>query len=238
MVLKRVLSSLFVLALASGVLFAQNSHLQVAHTVHTGKITPMQKSPSSAPRVIFSNIGPSKTNAYNDTTGYYILGPNNSVGLSEQAIGVPFTPRTSAHVSQLLVAVQWISGTSLVNVGLYSDSGGTVGSLLASAQSSAIPTFGTCCKLVDVTIPSTAVSGGSQYWIVAWSDDANAPDFTGVFDASNLANIAGDVGQAGWFSFTTNTPAAAAKGTIHNHLQSAQRYPGRGIFAACFSPPA
>jgi hypothetical protein len=185
-----------------------------AHTVHTGTNTPMQKAPASGPQVIFSNIGPNVTNAYNDTTGYYILGPNNSVGLSEQAIGVPFTPRTSSHVTQLLVAVQWISGTSLVNVGLYSDSGGTVGSLLASAQSSAIPTFGTCCKVVDVTIPSTAISGGSQYWIVAWSDDTNAPDFTGVFAASNLANIAGDVAQGGWFSFTTNTPAAAARGTI------------------------
>lgn len=214
MVLKRALSSLFVLTLASGVLFAQNSHLKVAHTVHSGPVTAMQKAPSSAPQVIFSNMGPSKTNAYNDTTGYYILGPNNSVGLSEQAIGVPFTPKTASHVSQLLVAVQWISGTKLVNVGLYSDAGGTVGSALATAQSSAIPAFGSCCQVVDVTIPSTAVSGGTQYWIVASSDDTNAPDFTGVFDASNLANIAGDVGQTGWFSFTTNTPAAAARGTI------------------------
>ena len=213
MVLKRALGVMFVVTLASGVLMAQ-SGLKVAHTVHTGTNTPMQKAPASGPQVIFSNIGPNVTNAYNDTTGYYILGPNNSVGLSEQAIGVPFTPKTSSHVTQLLVGVQWISGTSLVNVGLYSDSGGTVGSLLASAQSSAIPAFGTCCKVVDVTIPSTAISGGSQYWIVAWSDDTNAPDFTGVFVASNLANIAGDVGQAGWFSFTTNTPAAAARGTI------------------------
>jgi hypothetical protein len=214
MVLKRALSSLFVLTLASGVLFAQNTHLKVAHTVHSGPVTAMQKTPSSAPQVIFSNIGPSKTNAYNDTTGYYILEPNNSVGLSEQWIGVPFTPRTASHVSQLLVAVQWISGAKLVNVGLYSDAGGTVGSALATAQSSAIPAFGTCCQVVDVTIPSTAVSGGTQYWIVASSDDTNAPDFTGVFAASNLANIAGDVGQTGWSSFTTNTPAAAAKGTI------------------------
>jgi hypothetical protein len=212
MVLKRALGVMLSLTLCPGVLLAQQG-LKVAHTVHSGPITKM-KTPSSGPQVIFSNIGPNASNAYNDTTGYYILGPNNSVGLSEQAIGVPFTLRTSAHVTQLLAAVQWISGTSLVNLGLFSDSGGTVGTMLASAQSSAIPTFGTCCKVVDVTIPSTAISGGSQYWIVAWSDDTNAPDFTGVFDASNLAVIAGDVAQGGWFSFTTNTPAAAAKGTI------------------------
>jgi hypothetical protein len=211
MVLKRALSGLVFLTLASGVLLAQAP--KVAHTVRTGTITPMQKSPSSL-QVIYSNIGPNASDAYNATTGYYVLGPDNSVGLPEQAIGQPFTPRTSAHVTELLVGVQWISGTKLVNVGLYSDSGGTVGSLLASAESSAIPAFGSCCHVVDVTIPSTAVSGGQQYWIVASSDDTNGADFTGVYVASNLANIAGDVGLEGWSSFTTNTPAAAAKGTI------------------------
>jgi hypothetical protein len=199
--------------LASGVLLAQNSSLKVAHTVHSGPIKPAQKTPATQ-KIIFSNIGPTTTNAYNDTTGYYILGPSNSVGLSEQWIGVPFTPRSSAHVTNLYVAVGSISGTNLVNVGLYSDSGGTVGSLLASAPASAIPFFGTCCQVVGVSIPSTAVTGGTQYWIVVTSDDTNAPDFTGVFEASNLANIAGDVGLGGWFSFSTNTPAAAAKGTI------------------------
>jgi len=213
MVLKRALSVLFVLTLTSGVLLAQSSGLKVAHTVHSGAITPMQKTPATQ-KVIFSNLGPTTTNAYNDTTGYYILGPTNSVGLSEQAIGVPFTPKSSAHITNLYVAVGWISGTKLVNVGLYSDNAGTVGTVLATAQSSAIPAFGACCQVVGVSIPSTAVTEGTQYWIVASSDDTNAPDFTGVFDASNLANIAGDVGLAGWFSFTTNTPAAAAKGTV------------------------
>jgi hypothetical protein len=213
MVLKRALGSLFVLMLASGMLLAQNSRLKVAHTVHTGPVTPAQGTPSTL-KVIFSNIGPTPSNAYNDTTGYYVLGPNNSVGLSEQAIGVPFTPKSNSHVTQLTVAVGWISGTKLVNVGLYSDAGGTVGAVLASGQSSAIPAFGSCCGLVSVTIPSTAVSFGTQYWIVATSDDTNAPDFTGVFQAANNGIIAGDVGQTGWFSFTTNTPAAAAKGTV------------------------
>ena len=97
---------------------------------------------------------------------------------------------------------------------LYSDNGGTVGTWLAGAESSAIPAFGSCCHVVDVNIPSTAVTGGQQYWIVASSDDTNGTDFTGVYVASNLANIAGDVGLDGWSSFTTNTPAAAASGTI------------------------
>jgi hypothetical protein len=210
---KRALCALFVVTLASGMALAQGSRLKVAHTTGKSPITQLKDTPGN-PTIIFSNMGPNSSDAYNDTTGYYILGPSNSVGLSEQAIGVPFMPRSNSHVTSLLVAVGWISGTKLVNVGLYSDSFGTVGDLLAGGESSIIPTFGFCCQVVSVAIPSTAVSFGSQYWIVATSDDTNAPDFTGVYQASNSGSIAGDVGLGGWFSFTTNTPAAAAKGTV------------------------
>jgi hypothetical protein len=213
MVLKRAVTCLFVLTLAAGVLFAQDSALKVAHTNHSGPRIPAAK---SAPKLttIFSNLGPNSTDAYNDTTGYYVLGPTNSVGLSEQWIGVPFIPAANSHVQQLQLAVGWISGTSLVNVGLYSDNGGTVGTALATGRSSTIPVFGACCQLVTVNIRSTAVTAGTQYWIVASTDDKNAPDFTGVFQASNLAVISGNEAVSGWFSFTTNTPAAAARGTV------------------------
>ncbi|HEY1676577.1 MAG TPA: hypothetical protein VGG04_02615 [Candidatus Sulfotelmatobacter sp.] len=213
MALKRAFTGLIVLVLASGVVLAQNSKLKVAHTTHKGVRT---AAPTTLPKLttIFSNLGPTPSNAYNDTTGYYILGPSNSVGLSEQAIGVPFVPASPGYVKQLQVAVGWISGTSLVNVGLYSDNGGVVGTLLAGGSATIMPAFGTCCNIVTVNIASTQVLSGTQYWIVASPDDTNAPDFTGVFQASNLAVIGGDVAEAGWFSFTTNTPAAAAKGTL------------------------
>jgi hypothetical protein len=185
--------------------------LKVAHTKSSGA-TKKQNNPSSL-RVLWSNFGPSPTNAYNATTGYYVLGPNNSVGFSEQAIGVPFVPKADETVEALQVGVQWISGQRLVDVGLYTDAAGTVGSLIAGGSSSSIPDFGTCCQTVNVTIPSTHISQGVQYWIVA-TDDPAAPDFTGVFVASNLAVISGDEAQSGWFSFTTNTPAAAAWGTL------------------------
>lgn len=212
MFLKRALSGMFVMTLASGVLLAQSSGLKVAHTRNSGPIS-KTKNPSSA-RLIWSNLGPSPSNAYNSTTGYYVLGPNNSVGLSEQWIGVPFIPKMNATVEVLQVAVQWISGVNQFNVGLYSDNNGTVGTLLAGGSGHGASSFGSCCQTVNVSIPSTAISQGVQYWIVATSDDTNAADFTGVFDASNEAVIAGDVGLTGWFSFTTNTPAAAAWGTI------------------------
>ncbi|HEV3513362.1 MAG TPA: hypothetical protein VGS05_16755 [Candidatus Sulfotelmatobacter sp.] len=211
MVIKRVLSSLFVFALASGTLLAQDAGLKVAHTTHSGPIK--AAAPIGSAQLIFSNFGPAPA-PYNDTTGYYVLGPTNSVGFSEQWIGVPFIPRANAHVKALQVAVQWISGAQTIQVGLYSDNGGTVGSPLAVKEATVSSTFGTCCQTVNVLIPSTAIARGSQYWIVASSDDVNAPDFTGVFDASATQIIAADEAVSGWFSFTTNTPAAAAWGTI------------------------
>ena len=212
MVLKRALSCLFFLMLASGLVLAQHSSLKVAHTTHTGPIKPARLNPAGT-MTLYSNLS-TPSAAYNDTTGYYVLGLTNSVGLPEQFIGQPFIAQANAHVTMLQVAVQWESGTNMFKVGLYHDANGTVGSAMATAEAQNAPTFGTCCQLVTVKIPSTAITAGNQYWVVASADDANAEDFTGVFDASNLANIAGDVGDAGWFSFTTNTPAVAVKGTI------------------------
>ncbi|HTW30071.1 MAG TPA: hypothetical protein VMD76_00220 [Candidatus Sulfotelmatobacter sp.] len=213
MMLKRALATLSLVTFASGILVAQSSNLKVAHTTHTGA-TVAAKNPGSGARLIWSNFGPSPTDAYNSTTGYYVLGPDNSVGLPEQWIGVPFTPHVNATVTALQVGVQWESGTNSFTVGIYSDDDGTVGTLLASGAATNSPVFGTCCQTVNVAIPSTSISQGSQYWIVVSSNDTSASDFTGVFVASNLANISGDVGQDGWSSFTTNTPAAAAWGSI------------------------
>jgi hypothetical protein len=213
MVIKRAISSFFVVALASGILFAQDAGPKVAHTTHSGPITAATSNFGSA-KLIFSNLAPPPAAAYNDSSGYYVLGPNNSVGFSEQWIGVPFIPKNNSHVTTLQVAVQWISGTNSIQVGLYSDNGGVVGNRLASAEGTVASTFGTCCQLVTVSIPATAVTRGKQYWIVATSDDVNAPDFTGVFDASATEIISYNEAASSWASFSTNTPAAAAWGTI------------------------
>ena len=211
MVLKRALCGLFFLMLSCGMLLAQNTGLKVAHTARVGQNTPA-KTPSL--KLIYSNLGPTLADAYNGTTGYYVTGPANSVGVSEQAIALPFTPKTSGHATELVVAVGIISGTSLVDVGLYSDNAGVVGTALATGHSTHIPAFGSCCQFVTVAIPSTALAAGTQYWIVASSDDTNGPDFTGVFESSNEANTGGNEALGGWFTFSNNWPGGAVEGTI------------------------
>jgi hypothetical protein len=211
--LKRVVGSLLFSTLACGMLAAQNSGAKVAHTVRQGTVTPAQET-SATLQTIYTDFGPTTTDYFNDTTGYYVLGPDNSVGDTEQAIGLPFTPKADAHVSQLQAAIGYISGTSAVDIGLYSDASGTPGTLLAAGHSPNIPDFGACCTVVSVAITPTAVTAGTQYWIVASSDDTHGPDFTGVWQASNLYNISGNESQSGWFTFSANVPAGAAKGTI------------------------
>src|SRR5271169_194457 len=96
---------LFVVALACCTVFAQSERGPlVAHTTHSGAITPAKEAPASTVK-IFSNLGPSPTNNYNDTTGYYVLGPTNSVGDGEQWIAVPFTPKANSTVTKLQMAI-------------------------------------------------------------------------------------------------------------------------------------
>src|SRR5947209_13156793 len=143
MVLKRALGFLFVMTLASGILWAQDAP-KVAHTTRSAAVTP-RNAPPAGYKVLFSNLTNSTTNTYNATTGYYVIGPNNSVGFGEQWIGLPFTPTWNGHATAIEVAVGMISGTSLVDVAIYSDNGGTVGTLLAAGSSQKIPAFGACC---------------------------------------------------------------------------------------------
>jgi hypothetical protein len=211
MVLNRVLCSLFFLAFSCGMLLAQAP--ATAHTLHTGPVTPARLDPAGL-KTIYTNLGPSVTDLFNDTSGYEVTGPNNSLAIPEQWIALPFKPKVAAHVTVLQAAIGWQSGSKQVKLGLYSDNAGVVGTLIAGGHSTNLPTFGTCCQVVSVTIASTAVTAGTQYWIVATSNDTNAPDLTAVWQSSNEANYGYNVGQAGWSAASNNWPGGAAKGTI------------------------
>lgn len=204
-----------VLTLVCGTLMAQSQKPQKIRNVHSSKIVTPAADISTALKTIFTNFGPTKTNFYNSHTGGdLVAGPTNAGGYSEQWIGIPFAPKQNAHVTQLQAALGYVSGTSLVNLGLYSDASGVVGTLLAQGSSTSIPIDGTCCQVVTVTIPSTAVVAGTQYWIVATSDDVNAPNLFAIWQPSNSANYGFNDAQGGWSASSTIWPAGAAAGTI------------------------
>ena len=73
----------------------------------------------------------------------------------------------SLSVSQIDVAVGYVSGTNSFHVDIYTDTGGLPGSALASFTNlSSSTNFGTCCGLVTITEPGLMLSAGQQYWIV------------------------------------------------------------------------
>ena len=212
MKLKSLLGCSLVLTLASGMLWAQDAP-KVAHTTRSPAVTKAAPPPAGY-KVLFSNLSKSTTNLYNATTGYYVIGPNNSVGFGEQWIALPFTPTWNGHATAIEAAIGYISGASLVDLALYSDNGGAPGSLLAGGSSQNVPAFGSCCQLTYVSIPPTALNKNTQYWVVAATNDNMAPDFTGVFESTNEGTIAYDPQQLGWFTFSANVPAIAVTGTI------------------------
>jgi hypothetical protein len=210
-ILKPAVLGLFVVTLACCTLLAQSGPA-IAHTSRSGIVVPTQQDPVTLV-TLYTNLGPTATDNYNDTTGYYVAGPTQTT-TSEQWIALPFTAKKASHARQLQVAVGLISATTnQFIVGLYSDNAGVVGTLLAQATAHNAPAFGTCCTLVSVNIASTALTANTQYWVVASSDDVNAPDFLGVWQATNQ-NIGGDVALGGWFTFSANVPAGAVKGTV------------------------
>jgi hypothetical protein len=212
----RVLCCLLVVTFACGTMMAQG--LKVApKPTQLGPITPYRPSSSDAVNAnvtIFSNLGPTSTNNYNAAAGgYYVCGTSCAALLEDQWIAVQFYNKVADHATTIQAAIGYDSGTKKVNLGIYTDNAGVVGTLLAQASTTRIPNTGTCCQLAQVTIPSTALAAGTSYWVVATADDATAPDFEGVWQASNQANIGGDVAQGGWFTFSGLVPAFAVKGT-------------------------
>ncbi len=214
-----VASGLCLVALASTLLLTQASdlrHPRVAHTTASAFITPGTPVPAGL-KTIFSNLGPTPTDEYNDTTGYYVLGSANGLGDSEQWIAFPFTPKANSHAEQIMTAVQWnSSGTNQFILTLNSDNAGLPGTVLATMTVKNAPTFGTCCKFSSAKIasPGVALTAKTQYWVVAQADDVNASTFEGVWASSNDNNIAANEAQSGWFSFSNNVPALSVSGTV------------------------
>lgn len=144
---------------------------------------------STSDVTIFTNLGTTLLNSrYNPYSSHYVTGPS-APDFAENWLALPFTPRADTHAKSLAAAIGYIKGTKKVNLGIYSDSGGSVGTLLPGGQGSTtdIPTSGDCCQLTKVNLPGegAALAAGTQYWLVASTDDVNAPDFEGAWADAN-----------------------------------------------------
>ena len=165
--MKKTLLFVCLLALCRLTLLAQAGHSSRAlHIAEKSAIhVPAQEVPVAL-KVIYKNLG-SKTDAYNDTGGWAVVGPNAGLGFTE-FMAMPFTPKADSHVSEVQVAVEYKSGANQVNLSIYNDSGGAPGTLLAGPVTvTGLPAEGTCCTLAVADFSPVAVDAGTQYWVTA-----------------------------------------------------------------------
>jgi hypothetical protein len=123
------------------------------------------------------------------------------------------------QVTVLSAAVQWISGTRLVDLEIYDSNGdfGTPGAPIPGSLGSTtnIPDLGTCCQLTTVTLAGTGVflSKGVSYYLVAHADDSQGPTFSGGWCRSFLGNSADFAPPNPWSPLVGAWLAAEIRGT-------------------------
>jgi hypothetical protein len=133
---------------------------------------------------IFSNLTHIFSPPYTTGVGSPITGNDVQFHI-EEWWALPFTPRVNVQAKSLTAAIARISGTSKINLTLYSDSDGLPGAPLPGGQGSTtdIPDSGQCCDYATVRLPNVSLSAGVQYWLVA-SPSSDAEDFMGIWQIS------------------------------------------------------
>ena len=119
--------------------------------------------PIAAPaNVIISSFGPG--NGY-DLNGGLSISTIGSANRYETATAVSFTPSSTYTLSQIDLALGYVSGTNSFVVKLVNDNSGPVGSLIETWVFSA-PTFLQADLNTLAPVTSIVLNGGDSYWIV------------------------------------------------------------------------
>ena len=217
--MRKIVTLLCLLALCDLGLSAQAG--KSPRVVRTAQESPAHVPPEEAPvplKIIYSNLGKSKTALYTDNAGWGVNGPNSTY--SEEFIAMPFTPKSNSHVSQVQVALLYdSSGANQVNLSIYSSSNGAPGTLLAGPVTvTNLPTYPNCCALAVANFTPVAVTAGTQYFVTADTPTTGTgSDFSGNWEFV-IATIpqAANVPPFGWYGYNVGPEEAAGEvlGTI------------------------
>jgi len=213
------LTIILLATLTSRAVIAQE--IQVAPDV-TGEARP-DRIETISNNAIFTNLRPTPMINY-ATTGRDVLGPANSLSLPQHWAAIAFVPRVSSHAKTLKAAIQWISGTKRIRLGIFNDAQGVPGTLLPGGQGATtiIPSYPSCCDLTVVTLRGGGVflAAGTKYWLVATTDNTIAPDFTGKWLDANTASNADKIGTTPWGSTDFAWSAGEIDGAADNDCPS------------------
>jgi hypothetical protein len=215
----RTLLGAGLLTLACGAMLAQNNKVSPQQAITKGSnIVHAKTAPPPGLKVLFSNLG-SSTDAYDDTQGWLIEGPDNTVTFSSQGIANPYTPTADSTIRVAQIALGYDgSGTNNAAIAIFTDNNGLPGIPIRAYNVSNLPTFGTCCTLVTMGGENgVPVKAGTQYWIVAGTDNQSltAYDVWAYTFNDSQGPIAFEGTATGnvWTAFTGNQNAFALYGT-------------------------
>jgi hypothetical protein len=200
-------------------LVAQTSQLWIVNSRERSTIHVPQEIPEGLEK-IYSNLGSSKTDLYNSKSTWSVFGPTSGVAYGYNSfVGVPFIPKSNSHVSQVGVAVQYVSGANQVNLSIYEDSGGVPGTLLAGPVTvTNLSDSGACCALAIADFTPQAVTGGTRYWVVADTPlSGTGSDFNGNWYSivKPVIPMAYNFRDEGWKEANADSPPAGeVLGTI------------------------
>jgi hypothetical protein len=167
--------------------------------------------PVVAQQTYFTDLGP-MGNEYQAGTGWTISG-TGTVGTSFTAANL-FTSLATGSVSQIDLAVGYVTGTNTFYASIFTDNNGLPGSQLWRQDNlSSNQQFGGCCGLVTITgISGLSLTAGQSYFVVLGPE--NLSDTT--WEAFNWNNqgvngldlYSTDGGQT-WNSNGTGNPLGA-----------------------------
>lgn len=204
---KKTFSLVCFFVLLNATVFAQSPRI-----VHIKKKSAIHVAPQAVPaglKVIYSSLGPTKTDLYNDATGWAIS--------IDETVAVPFTSKSNFEVSEVQVPIKYLGGTNQANVSIYGGSGDVPDTLLAGPVTvTDFPDTGTCCTLAVANFPPLAVSAGTQYWVVVGTPPSGTgSDFEGVWDSvAKIIPVAYIFQNNGWEGGSADDlPACEVLGT-------------------------
>lgn len=159
--------------------------------------------------VIFTNFGQSG-NLFQAGSGIPLTGyttPSSFTGFVAQAFA--FTPTVSFTLAEIDIALSHVSGTNDGLVSLWTDSGGSPGTVLSSWITGPVPAFGECCTY-QAFVPNVQpinLVGQQRYWILAV---ANGFSSTLIWNSNSLGLSGPSASMVNGGPYTTGTTRQGA----------------------------
>lgn len=121
-------------------------------------------------------------NSYNCCSGWTVSSPNGPPGQFSAAN--EFVAGASGTVSQIDLAIGYVTGSGSGTAALYTVSGGLPGTLLGSWSFTAHQVFGNCCAIETINVAGgPSLTNGTSYFLVLSADN------NGTWDAWNWNSV-------------------------------------------------